>query len=121
MQKEVADEISEGVKMNLLQNSVKGVDDLRRVKTDLNTLASRTSTLSSFKEYLSLLVNAAQDYDNEKITNAANSRRQKQNVLSHELDCLKLRSPEEEIQFYHYNNEYSSTPKNAASNMLRIY
>ena len=44
MQKEMADEISEDVKMNLLQNSVKGVDDIRRVKTDLNTLASRTST-----------------------------------------------------------------------------
>ena len=61
------DTISDSVKMSLLQKSIKGVDDLRRVYTTAATLASQLGTPITFQSYYDLLTDAATTHDNEKL------------------------------------------------------
>ena len=91
MQKTSEDRISDGVKMSLLQNAVSGVDDLRRVKTDLNAIATRSNDPDKavdFKEYIDLLNDSAQTYDESQFGTSMVSKRRRQRLYNHEqTDC----------------------------------
>ena len=70
-----SDIISDSVKMSLLQKSIKGVDDLRRVYTTASTLASQLGNPITFQSYYDLLTDAATTHDNENISTKGNRGR----------------------------------------------
>ena len=113
------DIISDAVKMSLLQKSIKGVDDLRRVYTTASTLASQLGRPITFQSFYDLLTDAATTHDNENITTKGN--RGRRNINQSTLEEEDNHTPSSFIDmspndFLQINQHSQHSPRRSSSN-----
>ena len=61
----VTDHFSESIKLQMLQNAVYNIPDLRQVKVQADQLATQTGRRLTYAEYVALLSSAAAQYDKQ--------------------------------------------------------
>ena len=80
------DRFSEAVKLQMLQNAVFNIPDLRQVKQQADQMMTQTGRKLTYAEYVALLSSAAAQYDKQFSGSLGTGLAKKRQVYSHDFD-----------------------------------
>ena len=96
----IGDHFSEGVKLNLLQNTVAGVDELNQVKLQSAHDVAHGQRALCYEQYKTLLLSAATAYDAKHGLSKPCPSRQVQEHSQHPPDSFDFDQPQPEHQIF---------------------